>query len=366
MPNKFQMAVRDPIGIVAVITPWNFPMAIPTWKIFPALVTGNTVVFKPATDTPLVAVELVKICEEAGLPEGVLNIVLGTGAEVGNALVQHPDIQVYSFTGSTESGKKVLVETASRLKRVSLELGGKNAIMVMEDADLDLAMDGIIWSAYGTTGQRCTACSRLIVHKAVEQELTERLVARIEKLRLGDGLLDTTEVGPIINKAQRSSVHEYVKIGQGEGAKLATGGYVAEEAELATGSFYRPALFTGVTPNMRIAQEEIFGPVLSMISVGSFEEAIKVNNSVRYGLSSSIYTRDVNRAFTAIRDITSGILYINAGTIGAETHLPFGGTRETGNGHREAAWTAIDFFTEWKAVYVDYSGKLQRAQIDMD
>jgi aldehyde dehydrogenase (NAD+) len=366
MPNKFQMAVRDPIGVVAAITPWNFPMAIPTWKIFPALVCGNTVVFKPATDTPLVAVELVKICEEAGLPEGVLNLVLGTGSEVGNAMLQHPEIAVYSFTGSTESGKKVLTETSGRLKRVSLELGGKNAIMVMEDADLDLAMDGIIWSAFGTTGQRCTACSRLIVHRDVQKELTERLVARIEKLRLGDGLLETTDVGPLINRGQRDSIHKYVKIGQQEGAKLLAGGKPVEDGELSGGSFYRPTLFGEVKPDMRIAQEEIFGPVLSMITVDSFEEAIKVNNSVKYGLSSSIYTGNINRAFTAIRDVTSGILYINAGTIGAETHLPFGGTRETGNGHREAAWTAIDFFTEWKAVYVDYSGKLQRAQIDME
>ncbi len=365
MPNKFQMAVRDPIGVVAAITPWNFPMAIPTWKIMPALVCGNTVVFKPASDTPLVAAELVKIFEEAGLPPGVLNFVTGSGSEAGEALLNHPEVDVYSFTGSTESGKHVFSQTAGRLKHVSLELGGKNAIMIMEDADLDLAIEGILWSAFGTTGQRCTACSRLIVHKAVEKELTDKLIARMERLRLGDGLESSTDVGPVINQKQRESIHSYVAIGQGEGANLATGGETAEQDDLSKGAFYRPTLFTGVKPEMRIAQEEIFGPVLSMIAVNSLEEAIEVNNGVRYGLSSSIYTQDVNKAFTAMRDITSGILYVNAGTIGAEVHLPFGGTRQTGNGHREAAWTAIDFFTEWKSMYIDFSGKLQRAQIDV-
>jgi alpha-ketoglutaric semialdehyde dehydrogenase len=365
MFDKFQMAVRDPVGVVAAITPWNFPMAIPTWKIMPALVCGNTVIFKPASDTSLVAVELVKIFEEAGLPPGVLNLVTGSGAEVGTALLQHPDVDIYSFTGSTESGQKVLAETAGRLKRVSLELGGKNAIMVMEDGDVDLALDGILWSAFGTTGQRCTACSRLILHKAIAKELTEKLIRRAEKLKLGNGLDSITDVGPVVNQKQCESIHEYVKIGQNEGAQIVLGGRPANEGELSNGSFYYPTLFTNVKPDMRIAQEEIFGPVLSIITVDSFEEAIKVNNSTRYGLSSSIYTSDVNRAFTAMREISTGILYINAGTIGAEVHLPFGGTRQTGNGHREAAWAAIDFFTEWKSIYIDYSGKLQRAQIDM-
>jgi aldehyde dehydrogenase (NAD+) len=365
MPDKFQMAMRDPIGVVAAITPWNFPMAIPTWKIFPALVCGNTVVFKPASDTPLVAAELVKIFEEAGLPAGVLNFVTGGGSEVGEALLNHPDVDVYSFTGSTESGKHVYTQTAARLRRVSLELGGKNAISVMEDADLDLAVEGIIWSAFGTTGQRCTACSRVIVHRAVERELTAKLLARVEKLRLGDGLLPDTDVGPLINKAQRDSVHEYVKIGREEGAKLLIGGEIATENGLDQGAFHRPTVFGSVRPDMRIAQEEIFGPVVAMIPVDSFEEAIKVNNATRFGLSSSIYTQNVNRAFTALREITTGIVYLNAGTTGAEVHLPFGGTRGTGNGHREAAWAAIDFFTEWKSVYVDFSGKLQRAQIDI-
>jgi aldehyde dehydrogenase (NAD+) len=366
MFDKFQMAVRDPVGVVAAITPWNFPMAIPTWKIMPALVCGNTVIFKPASDTSLVAAELIKIFEEAGLPPGVVNFVTGSGAEVGEALLKHPDVDIYSFTGSTESGQKVLAETGSRLKRVSLELGGKNAIMVMEDADIDLAIDGILWSAFGTTGQRCTACSRLILHKDIAQELTAKLIARAEKLRLGDGLESTTDVGPVVNSKQRESIHEYVIIGQNEGAEIVLGGEPAEDGVLSKGSFYKPTVFTNVTPEMRIAQEEIFGPVLSVLTVDDFESAIQINNSTRYGLSSSIYTRDVNRAFTAMREISTGILYINAGTIGAEVHLPFGGTRQTGNGHREAAWAAIDFFTEWKSIYVDFSGKLQRAQIDME
>ncbi len=365
MYDKFQMAVRDPVGVVAAITPWNFPMAIPTWKIMPALVCGNTVVFKPASDTPLVAVELVKVFEEAGLPPGVLNLVLGAGSVVGEALLNNPDVDIYTFTGSTESGKHVLSQTAGRLKRVSLELGGKNAIMVMDDANLDLAVEGIIWSAFGTTGQRCTAASRVIAHRGIERELTDKLVSRVEKLRLGDGLKDTTDVGPVINRKQRDGIHEYTKIGQAEGATLLTGGRIAEEDELAKGAFYRPTLFGDVRPNMRVAQEEIFGPTTVIIGVDSLEEAIRVNNGVKYGLSASLYTQDVNKAFLAMREVSTGILYINAGTIGAEVHLPFGGTRETGNGHREAAWAAIDFFTEWKSIYVDFSGKLQRAQIDM-
>lgn len=364
MFNKFQMAIREPVGVVAAITPWNFPFAIPTWKIMPALVCGNTVVFKPATDTPLVAVELVKIFEEAGLPAGVLNLVLGTGSEAGEALLQHPEVDIYTFTGSTDSGKHIYSQTAGKLKRVSLELGGKNAIMVMEDADLDLATEGIIWSAFGTSGQRCTAASRVIAHRAIEKQLTEKLVERASKLRLGNGALDTTDVGPVINRSQRNNIHEYTKIGLEEGANLLTGGRVAEEGDLAKGAFYYPTLFNKVRPNMRIAQEEIFGPTTVIIGVDSLEEAIEINNGVPFGLSASLYTSNVNKAFAAMREVQNGLFYINHGTIGAEAHMPFGGMKQTGNGHREAAWAAIDFFTEWKAVYVDYSGKLQRAQID--
>lgn len=365
MPDKFQMAVRDPIGVVAAITPWNFPMAIPTWKLMPALVAGNTVVFKPASDTPSTAAELVKIFEEAGLPEGVLNFVTGGGGTVGDALLHHPDVDVISFTGSTDTGARVVSETAGKNKQISLELGGKNAIMVMEDADLDLAVDGIIWSAFGTTGQRCTAASRLIVHEDIQKDLLDRLLIRVERLRLGNGLDERTDVGPVINNSQRERIHKYVQIGQGEGAEMLAGGRIPNGDGLDIGFFYTPTVFTNVRPDMRIAQEEIFGPVLSVIAVHSLDEAISVNNSTKYGLSSSIYTRDVNRAFEAMHDVSTGILYVNAGTIGAEVHLPFGGTRGTGNGHREGAvWTALDVFTEWKSIYVDYSGKLQRAQID--
>ncbi len=366
LPNKFGMAVRDPVGVCGIITPWNFPIAIPSWKIFPAIVAGNTVVFKPASDTPILGIEFVKIFEEAGLPPGVVNIVLGPGGVAGDALVQHPTVKAISFTGSTEIGRDLNVKAARTLKRVSLEMGGKNAIIVMDDADLDLALEGILWSAFGTTGQRCTACSRLIVQKGIKPALVERLLARTEALRLGDGLLPTTDVGPVINRRALQTIHEYVEIGKAEGARLLTGGHIYTDNGCDKGSFYKPTLFDQVTPNMRIAQEEIFGPVLSIIEVKDLEEAVKVNNEASYGLSSSIYTTNVNAAFHAMRDLTTGIVYVNHGTIGAEIQFPFGGTRGTGNGHREAGQTALDVFTEWKAIYVDYSGRLQRAQIDTD
>ncbi len=366
LPNKFGMALRDPVGVVGVITPWNFPIAIPSWKIFPALIAGNTVVFKPASDTPILGIEFVKVFEEAGLPPGVLNIVTGPGSAVGEALITHPAVKVISFTGSTEAGRRVSELAAPGLKKVSLELGGKNAIIVMDDADLDLALDGIVWSAFGTTGQRCTACSRLIVQKGIHKTLVDRLVARVEKLRLGDGLLPTTDVGPVINRRALENIHQYVQIGVQECARLLTGGRIALEGELAKGYFYVPTVFDEVRPEMRIAQEEIFGPVLSVIEVNDLEEAIEVNNATAYGLSSSIFTENVNAAFKAIRDLSTGIVYINAGTIGAEIQFPFGGTRGTGNGHREAGQAALEVFTEWKSVYVDYSGRLQRAQIDTD
>ena len=362
--NKSGMVIRDPVGVVACITPWNFPVAIPTWKMFPALIAGNTIVLKPAEDTPLSALRLVELLYEAGLPEGVVNIVFGPGKPTGEALIQHPNVNVISFTGSTETGRHVAVEAARSLKRVSLEMGGKNAVMVMEDADLDLAVEGILWSAYGTTGQRCTACSRLIVHTAVRDALLEKLVPRIEALRLGDGLDEQVDVGPIINEKQLNKVHSYTEIGKGEGATLVTGGEIARDGALAKGYFYRPTLFSDVQPDMRIAQEEIFGPTLSVIAVDSLDEAIAVNNNTKYGLSSAIYTQDVNRVQRAIRDVTTGILYINSGTTGAEIQYPFGGTRGTGNGHREAGIAGLDVFTEWKVVYTDFSGKLQKAQID--
>jgi aldehyde dehydrogenase (NAD+) len=364
LPNKAALAVRDPIGVVACITPWNFPIAIPSWKTMAALIAGNTIVLKPATDTPLSAVKLVEVFAEAGLPPGVLNLVCGTGPEVGLPLVRHPDVAAISFTGSNEIGRQVNVEAAQQLKRVTLELGGKNAVIVLDDADLDLAVEGILWSAFGTTGQRCTACSRLIVQRGVRDALEQRLAARAEQLRLGDGLDPETQVGPLINAGQLDRVHSFMDVARQDGARILTGGEPAREGTLAQGHFYRPTLLTDVTPTMRVAQEEIFGPVLSIIEVGGLDEAIAVNNATRFGLSSAIFTRDVNAAQIAIRDLTTGIVYVNAGTTGAEIQLPFGGTRGTGNGHREAGLGALEFFTEWKAIYIDYSGRLQRAQID--
>ena len=362
--DKFNMSMRMPIGVVGVITPWNFPIAIPSWKIAPALVCGNTVVFKPATDTPLLGERFVELLAEADVPPGVVNIVHGGGGEVGDRIVRHPDVPVVTITGSRETGVEVMRTAAENLKHVHLELGGKNAIIVLEDADLDLAVEGILWSAFGTSGQRCTAASRVIVHEAVYGELQSRLVARAEKMRLGPGWEEDTDVGPVINKGALEKIHSYTEIGKDEGAKLLTGGEVASGNGLDKGFFYRPTVFADVEAEMRIAQEEIFGPTTALIPVGSFEEAIHAANGVKYGLSSSIFTRDVNKAFRAMRDLDTGITYINAGTIGAEVHLPFGGTKDTGNGHREAGQAALDVFTEWKAVYVDYSGRLQKAQID--
>jgi aldehyde dehydrogenase (NAD+) len=364
LPNKFAMSVRSPIGVCALITPWNFPMAIPTWKLFPALLCGNTVVLKPAEDTPYTAVKLFEILAEAGVPPGVVNLVHGRGEEVGAALVRHADVKLVSFTGSVAVGREIAAVCGQQLKRVSLELGGKNAQIVMEDADLGLALEGALWGAFGTTGQRCTATSRLILHREIKKELTDMLVARAEKIRIGDGLEESVEIGPLINHAAREKVHRYVQIGKQEGARLLIGGSIYEEGKWVDGYFYRPTIFDQVTPAMRIAQEEIFGPVLSIIEVQSFEEAIEVLNGTPYGLSSAIYTRDVERSFRAMRDIEAGITYVNGPTIGAEVHLPFGGVKNTGNGHREAGTTVYDIFSEWKSIYIDYSGKLQKAQID--
>lgn len=364
LSNKFAMAVRMPIGIAGVVTPWNFPMAIPTWKIFPALLCGNCVVFKPASDTPKTATLLVQILHEAGIPPGVINLVHGGGGSVGMRIVEHPDVDLISFTGSSGVGKTIASACGKTLKRVSLELGGKNAQIVMDDANLELALDGVLWGAFGTTGQRCTATSRLILHEKIHDTFVDMLVRRTEKLRLGFGLDANVDVGPCVNEGQLNTDHEYVQIGKAEGAKLMCGGERAMEGDLKKGWFYKPTIFTGVKAGMRIEQEEIFGPVLSVIKVRDFDESIKVLNDTVYGLSSSVYTRNVNDAFRAIRDIKAGITYINAPTIGAEAHLPFGGVKETGNGHREGGWAVYDFFSELKTVYFDYSDKLQRAQID--
>ena len=364
LPNKFAMSVRQSIGVCGMITPWNFPMAIPSWKMMPALVCGNTVVLKPAEDTPLSSYHLVDTMVEAGLPAGVVNLVSGDGPGAGGPLVQHEDVPVISFTGSTATGRIIAQACAPHFKHCSLEMGGKNIILVMDDANLDLALDGAVWGGFGTTGQRCTAASRIGVHKSVYQEFVAGLVGRAQKLKVGNGLDPSVEVGPLINEQQLQTVMSYVEIGKKEGAKLLTGGNRRDLGDHARGWFYAPTVFGDCDPKMRVAQEEIFGPVVSVIPIDSLEQGIEVANGVAFGLSASIYTRNVNRAFAAIQDLYTGIVYVNAPTIGAETHLPFGGTKQTGNGHREAAIAAIDFFTEWKSVYIDYSDKLQRAQID--
>jgi alpha-ketoglutaric semialdehyde dehydrogenase len=364
LPNKYAMSARQPLGVCALITPWNFPMAIPSWKIMPALVCGNTVVIKPAEDTPLSTYSLVQILAEAGLPHGVVNVVNGIGPEAGSALVEHPDVAAVSFTGSSEVGRLVNISCAPRLRPCHLEMGGKNILIVLEDANLDLAIDGAVWGGFGTTGQRCTAASRIAVHKNVYKEFLHRFVERVKALRVGDGLDPATDMGPCINEEQLTKVMEYVVIGKTEGAKLMTGGNRLTEGNYANGWFHEPTVFADCTPRMRIAQEEIFGPVVAVMPIESFEQALEVANDVPYGLSASIYTQDVNRAFVAMRDLHTGIVYVNAPTIGAEIHLPFGGTKNTGNGHREAGNAALDFYSEWKTLYIDYSNRLQRAQID--
>ncbi len=364
LPNKFAMAVRMPIGVCGMICPWNFPMAIPSWKLFPALVCGNTCVIKPAEDTPLSTFNLVQALTDAGLPKGVVNIVTGFGPETGGPLVEHPDIRAISFTGSSEVGR-IVGETAARsFKPCSLEMGGKNAIMILDDANLDLALEGVLWGAFGTTGQRCTATSRVIVQKGIYQEFATKLALRAKHLKVGNGLDESIEMGPQINRQQIETTEQYVAVGKTEGAKLALGGKRPSGADHEHGWFFEPTIFSDVDAKMRIAQEEIFGPVIGLIPCDGFDQAIEIANGVPYGLSSSIYTRDVNKAFRAMRDIYAGITYVNAPTIGAEVHLPFGGTKATGNGHREGGLGAIDFYTQWKSIYVDYSDRLQRAQID--
>ncbi|MBX3064212.1 MAG: aldehyde dehydrogenase family protein [Anaerolineae bacterium] len=363
LPNKFGMAIRDSVGVVGLITPWNFPIAVPSWKMLPALICGNSVIWKPSEDTPAVSAAFVQVFVDAGLPAGVLNLVLGAG-DTGAALVKNPQVRVISFTGSTATGLGVYAQAAALGKKVSLEMGGKNAILVMDDANLELATQAITWSAFGTTGQRCTATSRLIVQKGIKPRLTEALIEKGRALKVGYGLQEEVQVGPLVNAKALDKVSSYAQIGAQEGARALIGG--GRDTDQPRGFFFQPTLYDSVTPNMRIAQEEIFGPVLSIIEVASLEEAIEVNNNVAYGLSSSIFTENVNAAFRAIRDLTTGIVYINHGTTGAEIQFPFGGTRGTGNGMREAGQTALDSFSEWKSVYVDYSGRLQRAQIDTD
>jgi aldehyde dehydrogenase (NAD+) len=364
LPNKFAMCTRNPLGVVGMICPWNFPMAIPSWKLFPALVAGNTCVIKPAEDTPLSVFNFVSALTEAGVPTGVVNIVTGHGSDVGAPLMAHPLVRAISFTGSSEVGRIIGESCARTFKRCSLELGGKNPMIVLDDANLELALEGALWGAFGTAGQRCTATSRIILQKGVYKTFVDELVRRAKQLKLGNGLDESIDVGPVVSNAQLETVLGYVEVGKKDGARLATGGNRFEAGDCKHGYFIEPTVFTDVEPKMRIAQEEIFGPVVSCIACDSLEDGIAIANDVKYGLSSSLYTKDVNRAFTAIRDLDAGITYINAPTIGAEVHLPFGGVKQTGNGHREGGVGALDFYTEWKAIYVDYSDRLQKAQID--
>jgi alpha-ketoglutaric semialdehyde dehydrogenase len=363
LPDKWAMSIRQPLGVCSIITPWNFPMAIPSWKIIPALVCGNTVVFKPSELTPLSAVNFVRVLEEAGVPAGVVNMVTG-GPLIGELLTTHQDIAVVSFTGSTAVGRLVNQNAAPYFKKVHLEMGGKNCIMIMDDAQLELALEGCLWGGFGTTGQRCTAASRVIVHERVHDRFVEQFVARARALRVGNGIDPATQMGPCVSDKQLAKVMSYVEIGKRDGARLACGGQRLTDGPFAHGYFHQPTIFVDVKPDMRIAREEIFGPVVSVIKCASLDEAITIGNGVDYGLSASLYTQDINRAFRAMREMYTGIFYVNAPTIGAEVHLPFGGTKATGNGHREAGTSALDVFSEWKSIYVDFSGRLQRAQID--
>lgn len=366
MPNKFAMCVRQPVGLCGLITPFNFPMAIPSWKLIPALVCGNTVVLKSGEDVPLSSLNLVKACEEAGIPKGVVNLINGHGADIGPVLVGHPDVRLISFTGSTNTGRIIAEQCARENKIVSLEMGGKNAIIIMDDADIDNAVEGSLWGAFGTSGQRCTASSRLVVHKKVYKQFVSKFVERVQKLRVGNGLDPKTEVGPVIHEDAMNNILRYIEIGKTEDkATLACGGKRLTRGDHAKGWFIEPTVFTDVKPGMRIEQEEIFGPVTCVIPFSTLDEAIDIVNGVKYGLSSAIYTQNVNNSFYAMQELYTGICYVNSATIGAEVHLPFGGTKATGNGHREAGTQVLDIFSEWKSLYIDYSGKLQKAQIDL-
>jgi acyl-CoA reductase-like NAD-dependent aldehyde dehydrogenase len=365
MPNKFQMSMRIPLGVCAMITPWNFPIAIPAWKLIPALVCGNTCVIKPATDTPLSVVNFMKVMEECGIPPGVVNMVTGSGRNVGEPLMADKRVKVVSFTGSTDTGRRVSEACASDFRHCHLEMGGKNPIIIMDDGDIDLAIDGAIWGGFGTTGQRCTAASRVIVHKKVYKEFLDGFVKRAKALKVGNGLDESVEMGPAISESQMNTVLEYMEIGKNEDkAKLMCGGGRLTGGDYDRGWFTQPTIFGDVDPKMRIAREEIFGSVVSVIPCDNLDHGIEIANDTIYGLSAAVYTRDVNKAFRAIRDVYTGIFYVNASTIGAEVHLPFGGTNRTGNGHREAGVAALDVFSEWRSVYIDFSGKLQKAQID--
>ncbi len=354
MHNKFNMTIRQPMGIVGIITPWNFPMAIPAWKTLPALLAGNAVILKPASDTPLLALKLANLLHEAGLPGGVLNVITGPGVVLGDALVSHKGVNMISLTGSTEVGRHIAEICGRDLRRCTLELGGKNAVIVLEDADLDLAVESVSWGAFGTTGQRCTATSRVIVHKAIQHAFTDRLVAAAEKLQIGNGLDEKVDMGPLVNRGRVQAVHQYTQVGQQEGAKLLTGGAPLNNGDYSQGAFYKPTVFSDVSPDMRIAREEVFGPFVSILPVASYEEAVQVANATEYGLSTSIFTNDLRTTFRAMREIESGLIYFNAPTTGAEIHLPFGGVKASGNGHRELGTHAVEEFSETKSIFVSY------------
>jgi alpha-ketoglutaric semialdehyde dehydrogenase len=366
LPNKDAKSIRVPVGVFALITPWNFPIAIPAWKIFPALICGNTAVFKPSSDTSVCAAKFVEVLAEAGLPEGVINLIHGPGGEVGEYLVSHPNVDAVSFTGSFETGKRLEGICGSIHRVITSEMGGKNAIIVMDDANLELAVEGAVWGGFGTSGQRCTAASRIVIHKKIYRKFTEMFQEAARRLRLGNGLERGVDMGPLVNESQFNKVMKYIEIGKGERAKLLLGGKAFQKGACSKGYFIEPTLFGDVTPEMRIAREEIFGPVVSLIKAADFEEAIQIVNGIPYGLSSAIYTQDVNASAIAERDLESGIVYINASTIGAEIHLPFGGVKHSGYGRKEAGGRggALDTYSHWKVIYRDFSGKLQKAQID--
>lgn len=363
LPSTLAYTVRVPHGVVAQITPWNFPVAIPVWKLWPALVAGNTVVWKPATNTPETAELIAKVLVDAGVPAGVVNMVHGSGGTVGEALLAHPTVRAVSFTGSNEVGGALYGKCSATGKKVQCEMGGKNPIVVMEDANLALAVDATAQGAFGSTGQRCTATSRAIVHEAVADAFVAAVVARARALRVGDGMDEATEMGPSVDEAQMKTVLRYLDVARQEGLTPLVGGTRLTEGRYAKGWFVAPTVYDRVSPKMRIAQEEIFGPVLSVIRVRSFEEALEAANDCRYGLSSSIYSNDSNRIFRFIDAIETGIVHVNSPTMGGEAHLPFGGMKGTGIGEREMGRTAIEFYTEWKTVYIDYTGETRKTKM---
>jgi len=366
LPDKDMKSIRIPIGVFGLITPWNFPIAIPAWKVFPALICGNTVVFKPSSETSACAAKFVEILAEAGLPKGVLNLVHGPGGEIGELLATHPGVDAVSFTGSFDVGSRLEGICGSIHRPIVTEMGGKNIILVMEDADVDLAVEGALWGGFGTSGQRCTAASRIGVHKKIYDAFTEKFRTAASRLRVGDGLKKGVDMGPVVNESQLKKVLKYIEIGKEEGATLILGGKIYDEGECSKGYFVEPTIFTEVTPEMRIAREEIFGPVACVIKTEDLRDAIRIANETPYGLSSAIYTRNVNDTAVAERDLDFGIVYVNASTIGAEIQLPFGGIKRSGYGRKEAGGRggALDTYSRWKVIYRDFSGRLQKAQID--